>query len=378
MVRPAFNTVALVNSVGQLVQPMTTGSQAGVTLRDDWTIDQAVAHLRTLSPSAGSGVASSQVMDFYVLDSEERLVGIVSARQLLFSDPTLSLSAVMGTSIVSLKETDSLLAACELFSRHRLLAIPVITKERKFLGTLDVSVYTDDHVDLNAPKTTDDMFQLIGVHLDHAKNASPFAGYKVRMPWLLANISGGLMCAVLASFFDRVLSQFILLAAFIPVVLGAVRIRLHPGDDVVDQLGRIEVAVARRLSGTEHQFSSGHFVRIVCPAGGTAVAQANAAADDHWGVDHGQHGLIGRHRAAAAQTHRQVQAESFYCFRAAGSGDGGHGIDHDLSFGRDGAAAEQIVGSGPVQLAFRFCTLNPFSRNVSTPACCKVELAGGD
>lgn len=210
-----LSTLPLDRPVGQLLQP-TSGGLAGITLRQRWTIDESVAHLRTAAAEHAGG---GQVLYFYVLDDDDRLAGVISTRRLLLSPPQTPLATLLNRNLVLLRDTDTLFDACELFAMHRLLAIPVVDAGRKLLGTLDVSVYTDEVIDLAEQQSAREIFQLIGLHLAQVKNASALAGYRLRMPWLLANIAGGTLCAVLASFFDQVLQDVLLLSLFIPIML---------------------------------------------------------------------------------------------------------------------------------------------------------------
>ena len=61
---------------------------------------------------------------------------------------------------------------------------------------------------------------MIGVHLAQAKSGSPWAAFASRFPWLLCNIGGGLLAAVLAELFAAELKRVVALALFIPVVLA--------------------------------------------------------------------------------------------------------------------------------------------------------------
>ena len=189
-----------------------------LTLRATWTVDEATAYLRA------QPVAPDQhVLYFYVLaqspQTPDRLVGVIPARRLLLSPGSATLHEIMDRSLITLRATDTLFDACELFAMHRLLAIPVVDAAGAFLGTLDVSVYTDEVFDLAQRRSSDEMFQLIGLHLDQLRHASVVSGYRQRMPWLLTNIAGGLSCALLASLFEIALQRVVLLALFIPIML---------------------------------------------------------------------------------------------------------------------------------------------------------------
>lgn len=192
--------------------------QGGLTLRASWTVDQATAQLR-----AAPITPDQHVLYFYVLSESpqtpDRLVGVIPARRLLLSPGQATLQEIMDRTLITLRDTDTLFDACELFAMHRLLAIPVVDAAGGFLGTLDVSIYTDEVFDLAQRRSSDEMFQLIGLHLDQLRHASIVSGYRQRMPWLLTNIAGGLACALLATLFEVALQQVLLLTLFLPIML---------------------------------------------------------------------------------------------------------------------------------------------------------------
>jgi magnesium transporter len=184
------------------------------TLRPDWTVADALAHLRA-NPPAG------RIIYFYVTDGSDKLVGVVPTRRLLLAPPGERVDAVMIRGVVAVPADATVLEACEFFTLHRLLAFPVVDTDRRLLGVIDVELYTDElaHED-DAPRPTDDVFELIGVHRAAASH-SPQRAFLDRFPWLLCNVAGGLTAAVLSGLFEDVLTwRGAAVALFIPVVLA--------------------------------------------------------------------------------------------------------------------------------------------------------------
>jgi magnesium transporter len=111
----------------------------------------------------------------------------------------------------------TVLVAAEYFVNHKLLAYPVVETSGRLVGVVDVTLFNDDVIAL-AKQSFDGIFQLLGIHATQA--LTPWAGFKDRFPWLLCNIAGGLLCAVLSSHFEELLNVAVVLALFIPVVLA--------------------------------------------------------------------------------------------------------------------------------------------------------------
>src|SRR5262245_21934550 len=126
-------------------------------------------------------------------------------------------------SVVAIPANATVLDACEFFTFHRLLAFPVVDPDRHLLGVIDVDLYTAELTmptdDESVPR--DDLFQLIGVHLSAAQQRKPSKAARERFPWLLCNICGGILAAILSGFYEDVLTwRNAVLALFIPVVLA--------------------------------------------------------------------------------------------------------------------------------------------------------------
>jgi magnesium transporter len=125
----------------------------------------------------------------------------------------------MTRGIITLSEKETLFDALELFALHRLLAIPVVNSGKKLLGVVEVSLYTEEVFDLAHHQQLNEVFQLIGLRLEQQKHGSAWKGFRARMPWLLSNITGGLICAALGAFFEGTVRQVVIIALFIPLIL---------------------------------------------------------------------------------------------------------------------------------------------------------------
>jgi magnesium transporter len=182
-------------------------------LRQDQTVAEALAAIRAQPPEG-------RIIYFYVVDHDNVLKGVVPTRRLLLNPLDERMEAIMVKQVIALPQTATLLDACEFFTLHRLLAFPVVDDQRRLLGVVDVELYTNELSDLDRIEQSDHLFQLIGVHLVDAEQAKPVAAFKKRFPWLLANFGGGILSAVLSSFFEVELAKVVSLALFIPVVLA--------------------------------------------------------------------------------------------------------------------------------------------------------------
>lgn len=183
-----------------------------IRLRVGQTVGEAFEQVRE-SPTVG------RVVYFYVVDPDDRLEGVIPTRRLLLSKLDRPVTDIMIRQVIAISHRATVLEACEFFTFHKLLAFPVVDDDKRLVGLVDVDLYTDEMADLDIREGNDDLFQLIGVHLTEAEQKSTTAQVRRRFPWLLANVAGGLVAAVLADAYQDVVT-LALVAPFVPVVLA--------------------------------------------------------------------------------------------------------------------------------------------------------------
>ena len=201
-------------SVTRLDQPVTAVARGDyAVLRQDFTVQEALDAIRQRDIGEG-------IIYFYVVDVEDRLVGVVPARRLLMAGLQQRISDIMVQPVITIPHTATVLEACEFFVMHRLLAFPVVDERQHLVGTVDVSMFTDEVFDVAERQRTDEIFETIGFRVSQVRGASSARVFRYRFPWLMATIGSGLFCALLASAFEATLAQSIVLAFFLTLILG--------------------------------------------------------------------------------------------------------------------------------------------------------------
>ncbi len=161
-----------------------------------------------------------KIVYFYVLDEERRLVGVLPTRRLLTAALEQRIGDLMIKRVVAIPQTATLLEACEFFVLHKFFAFPVVDREKRILGLIDVGVFTEEVFDIAEREQHEDVFETIGFHAAQVRGAGPLRAFRYRFPWLLATIGSGTACALLASAFALTLAQSLVIAFFLTLVLG--------------------------------------------------------------------------------------------------------------------------------------------------------------
>jgi magnesium transporter len=182
-------------------------------LGENLTVAEALADIR----SRGFG---ERIVYFYVVDVAGRLVGVVPTRRLLTAELGERIGDLMVRAVTTLSAEATVFEACEVFATTRFLALPVVDAERRLVGTVDVSVFTDKVFDLAERREVEDLFETIGFRVSQVRRASSWRAFQLRFPWLLATVAGGTSCALIASAFQATLAEAVVLALFLTLVLG--------------------------------------------------------------------------------------------------------------------------------------------------------------
>lgn len=182
-------------------------------IHESLTVEQALRLIR------GKNIGE-RVVYFYVVDQDERLAGIVPTRRLLTSMPNVPVRDIMSTDIVSLPNTAKVIDACEMFVRHKLLALPVLHECGYMCGTIDAGMLTEESISFAERHNFDDIFQLIGFGVAELRGKSSIEVFSFRFPWLIATMISGSICAVLTGIYEATIAEALVLAFFMTVVLA--------------------------------------------------------------------------------------------------------------------------------------------------------------
>jgi magnesium transporter len=183
------------------------------TLAQKLTAEEALAAIRR------QGVGE-KVIYFYVVDEANKLAGVVPTRRLLVAPLNQRIEEFMIRNVYAIPHTATVLDACEFFTLHKFFAFPIVDVERRVVGVVDVSLFTDEVFDIAEREQMDGVFEAIGFRVSEVRDASPLRAFRYRFPWLLATILSGTFCAFLASAYKLTLAKSLVIAFFLTMILG--------------------------------------------------------------------------------------------------------------------------------------------------------------
>ena len=163
---------------------------------------------------------SETIYSLYVTDKERHLTGILSLRDLVVADPESLIGEVMTREVVNVRTDTDQEEVARAIQRYDFLALPVVDLEKRLVGIVTV----DDVIDVIEQEATRDIYAAGAVQAgdeDDYFQSNLFVVARRRIVWLAVLVlANGLTTQVIAMN-DEVLKQVVLLAAFIPLLIGA-------------------------------------------------------------------------------------------------------------------------------------------------------------
>ncbi len=188
----------------------------GIMSPDVFSLDQELT-VRQAIESLQDAEDYEMVFYLYITDDHNHLVGVLSLRQLLTVPPATMLREIMTTDVLRVRTEMDQEEVAELVAKYNILAIPVVDEHGKLMGLITV----DDVIDVMRDEATEDIFKMAGAseeELLHGYKAFHIA--RLRLPWLLSTLVGGVITGTLMWYYKSTLEQAIMLISFIPVITG--------------------------------------------------------------------------------------------------------------------------------------------------------------
>ena len=185
-----------------------------ISLQETMTVKEALEHIKK------EGLDSETVYTCYVKHGGRELKGIVSLAALVTADEDTLVSDLMHTDYVYLNVYDDQEEVAEAFKKYGFLALPVVDNENRLVGIITV----DDIMEIIEEETTEDIERMGGVMSDDPDmeylDIGVFRHVKNRLPWLLFMTVMLMITGMLIAQFEEVLSQVIILVAYLPLLMG--------------------------------------------------------------------------------------------------------------------------------------------------------------
>lgn len=181
-----------------------------VAVKSESTIEEAIETIRDKREEV------ENLYYLYVIDEFDRLVGIISLRDLLLEPPESKVGEIMNPEVMSVDVNKDQEEVAHLVTKYDLVSIPVIDERRRLVGRIT----HDDIIDVIEEEMDEDMTLMAGVIRQEIAEESTLKISRARLPWLIAGLGGGIIAAVVINQFESSLQTLLALSFFFPVIMA--------------------------------------------------------------------------------------------------------------------------------------------------------------
>ena len=184
-----------------------------VTLRTKMTVSEALKKMRK------QAIDKETIYTCYVTDDKKRLLGTVSAKDIILHNPTDKIGDFMQENVIYAHTSTDKEEVSNLLAKYDLLAVPVVDSENRITGIVTI----DDAIDVIQEETQEDISKMAGI----APTTKPylqtnvFAIFKNRLPWLLILLVSATFTGIIINVYESTLNSLSpLLFACVPMLMG--------------------------------------------------------------------------------------------------------------------------------------------------------------
>lgn len=180
-----------------------------VAIPGNITVKEAMNRIKKAAKDA------EMIYYIYVTDLEDKLIGVLTLRDMLRNDDEAMISDIMNSQVMSVKVEDDQEDVAKTIRDYNFLAIPVTDFSNRLIGIINV----DDIIDVIDEESAEDYSGLAAVDVEQP-DESPIQAAIKRMPWLITLLLLGMSTTSLISHYEGLVSQASILAVFMSSITG--------------------------------------------------------------------------------------------------------------------------------------------------------------
>jgi magnesium transporter len=185
-----------------------------IRLRPEMSLPEAISYLRAQAQKR------AKIYYAYVLDQQQKLLGIVSLREILLESQSKNVKDIMNKDFIFVKELMPAEEVARVFTKNpRLMAIPVLDDKGSMKG-----VVTHDDIAWEIEKAnTEDIQKIGGMQALDAPyfNVGFLELIKKRGGWLMVLFLGEMLTATAMGFYEDEIAKAVVLALFVPLIISS-------------------------------------------------------------------------------------------------------------------------------------------------------------
>ena len=181
-----------------------------VQIRPDVSLEVVLRYLRRFEQ------LPSQTDQLFVVDRDEKLLGVLPVNKLIVSEPERLVIDVMEAPAVTLLQHEKASEAASAFERYDLVSAPVIDTNGKLVGRVTV----DEVLDFVRQRSEEEMLAFAGLRGEEDVFASVWKSFQNRWAWLAVNLVTAFIASRVIGIFEGSIQRLVALATLMPIVAG--------------------------------------------------------------------------------------------------------------------------------------------------------------
>ncbi|HAC91979.1 MAG TPA: magnesium transporter [Planctomycetaceae bacterium] len=199
----AYNLTFDEDSIGRILESPHAG------FRENLTVADATERIRKL-------VRNVFITYGFIVDGTGKLIGVITMRDLLLSQPSAMLSSIMLTDPFHLKITAAVLDALHQVVDTHFPVYPVCDENGLLVGTVrGRALFEMQAIEISAQAGT-----MVGVEKEERLSTPVSRSLRFRHPWLQLNLLTAFVAAGVVGYFQSTIDKMVVLAVFLPVLAG--------------------------------------------------------------------------------------------------------------------------------------------------------------
>ena len=181
-----------------------------VAAKADATVQEAIETIRENREEV------ENIYYLFVVDDFDKLVGVVSLKDLVLEPPDRKMNEIMNPEVISVDAHRDQEEVYHLVKKYDLVTLPVVDEQNRLIGRIT----HDDIIDVIEEEADEDISLMAGVIHQEIAEESSLKISRARLPWLIAGLFGGIVAAVVINQFESSLEKILALSFFFPVIMA--------------------------------------------------------------------------------------------------------------------------------------------------------------
>jgi magnesium transporter len=183
-----------------------------IALHEDMTVEQ----VRELLHRRAQEERTEEIGYLYVTNGQQRLVGIVGLRELVFSRADRRMNEIMNRAVKFVRVDADQEELARQFEHYHFLGLPVLDPDGRLVGVVKAS----DALEAANQEATEDMQLMVGLSGEERALTPWYHSIRRRLPWLYINLATAFLAAFVVSLFQGTIAKWTALAVFLPIIAG--------------------------------------------------------------------------------------------------------------------------------------------------------------